>query len=309
MTEPLTIKTTSAEVADELREHQRLVEDLKAAQERIAKLEEPTLLGDIEAQAQAWIAVHVAAKEVGLEEYAPMDGEPLTGRSRTVKFIKHLAATVEQLRAEQLDLKSQLQISCGRTEYLEGGIEGLEQDLCAIQTGLHNEWRDGTESGDTVADFGVFLDHHRETEQQLKFQRECSDQLREIIEITENRVAALTAQVEGLVAERERVVDELETQKTKRDEAEVERDHYRLALVAAQEAHKPAEGTWQPMATAPKDGTHVLLWWPHWRGDRAIVGYFGRHQEQWEAYERLSDGPEPIGWQPLPAPPTKREGE
>jgi len=61
---------------------------------------------------------------------------------------------------------------------------------------------------------------------------------------------------------------------------------------------------WQPIATAPKDGTTVLLFAPGW--DSAKTGWtFGKddwqdcpfHHHGYPAYE-------PTHWMPLPAPPS-----
>jgi len=72
-------------------------------------------------------------------------------------------------------------------------------------------------------------------------------------------------------------------------------------LKALRAASGGAQG-WQPIATAPKDGTPVLLWWPHW-SRQAIVGWvdkFGR----WASEIALSEGTDPTHWMPLPVPPT-----
>jgi hypothetical protein len=60
---------------------------------------------------------------------------------------------------------------------------------------------------------------------------------------------------------------------------------------------------WQPMDSAPKDGTRVLLWWPYWNHTRPLVGYWA--EGDWHASERLEGSSEqPQGWQPLPPAPT-----
>ena len=65
---------------------------------------------------------------------------------------------------------------------------------------------------------------------------------------------------------------------------------------------------WQPIATAPKDGTLVMLWWPFWCPSRPVIGSFGyKNIRQWVAAEALDgDGDEPTHWQPLPPAPETR---
>lgn len=63
--------------------------------------------------------------------------------------------------------------------------------------------------------------------------------------------------------------------------------------------------TWQPIETAPKDGTVFLACWVTDGGP-----YFGAVQWQYDGWVENS---EPVGlpthWMPLPAPPTPTEGE
>lgn len=64
---------------------------------------------------------------------------------------------------------------------------------------------------------------------------------------------------------------------------------------------------WQPMHTAPTDGTYILLRWPFWSPRRPVIGWFGFKShglgiQQWFAAEVLEgDGDPPIGWMPLPS--------
>lgn len=71
-----------------------------------------------------------------------------------------------------------------------------------------------------------------------------------------------------------------------------------------------ADPQWRfDMENAPKDGTRVLLWWPHWR-DHAIVGSYMATSPakcKWEARECLTDDVPPLAWQPLPSPPGDQE--
>jgi hypothetical protein len=77
---------------------------------------------------------------------------------------------------------------------------------------------------------------------------------------------------------------------------------YQCAVVLAALPPTPTPG-WQPMDSAPKDGTRVLLWWPYWNHTRPLVGYWA--EGDWHASERLEGSSEqPQGWQPLPPAPT-----
>lgn len=63
---------------------------------------------------------------------------------------------------------------------------------------------------------------------------------------------------------------------------------------------------WQPIASAPKDGTPVILWWSHWNTAQGILGSFNPHNRggQWEAPEvKYHSGPPPTHWMKLPEPP------
>ena len=70
------------------------------------------------------------------------------------------------------------------------------------------------------------------------------------------------------------------------------------AIVRPLYLHPPADVEWQPISTAPKDGTSVLLF----TVDGVMEGYFCHGS--WQNYVR--GGPAeyfPTHWQPLPTPP------
>lgn len=72
---------------------------------------------------------------------------------------------------------------------------------------------------------------------------------------------------------------------------------------------------WRPIETAPKDGTHILLWVPK-DEPQIIVGYHDKFQqsdgtvdEWWTYADRLlqdvaGEIVKPTHWIPLPAPPS-----
>lgn len=79
-------------------------------------------------------------------------------------------------------------------------------------------------------------------------------------------------------------------------------------------------GEWQPIETAPKDGTHVLLWFPELR-QPVQVGHFSstKHIENgrvtyesakwWTGIVLLTKELVPSHWQPTPAAPTPANNE
>jgi len=79
---------------------------------------------------------------------------------------------------------------------------------------------------------------------------------------------------------------------------------------------RPETG-WQPIATAPKDGTAILIWQPRtdfvrsvreWKNcddSRYAVGYWRTWVGSWG--NRNDADVEPTHWQPLPSPPLQEQ--
>lgn len=71
-------------------------------------------------------------------------------------------------------------------------------------------------------------------------------------------------------------------------------------------AERAGDGGWQPIETAPKDGTHILLLGVL-KHDRVTIGFYDDDGSSWWAYfhPRLPMGGDlnPTHWQPLPSPP------
>lgn len=75
---------------------------------------------------------------------------------------------------------------------------------------------------------------------------------------------------------------------------------------------------WQPIETAPKDGSHVLLWCEHMEGIRYVVAKYitpsGR-DHGWGPFCWGADGEReiaervPTHWMPLPSPPKAEDGK
>lgn len=73
---------------------------------------------------------------------------------------------------------------------------------------------------------------------------------------------------------------------------------------------------WMPIETAPKDGTHIDLWYPHGIG-REPDSYWHEILQAWCREEDTDDGAgayvtrgrKPTHWMPLPAAPAAQEGE
>jgi hypothetical protein len=96
------------------------------------------------------------------------------------------------------------------------------------------------------------------------------------------------------------------------------RDHAASVIAAAQPA-APAvvPEDWQPIETAPKDGTTVLLWEEY--SDAPVVGHYNERRSQWcadkEHYDTNGDAivvdklvQDLIGhWMPIPTPPEGKQ--
>ena len=86
-----------------------------------------------------------------------------------------------------------------------------------------------------------------------------------------------------------------------RRNAETPEEYNRLLDLTVEAAKQPAPHSWQPISTAPKDGTKVLVGWPG-------VTNMGRYSSDYGGFIAVNSGvyfyPEqPTCWQPLPAPP------
>lgn len=71
----------------------------------------------------------------------------------------------------------------------------------------------------------------------------------------------------------------------------------------ALENSKPAEGTWQPIETAPRNGMPLLLCWPQW-DTLPTIGSYSKDRERWALNDQeFYDKSQPTHWMPLPEPP------
>jgi len=100
---------------------------------------------------------------------------------------------------------------------------------------------------------------------------------------------------------------------------EAETDHARWLRTLEENEKLRAEverlrkaGDWQPIETAPKDGTWVLLWWKEtptgaecfdeWSPEQAVGKW---HYDCWMRCSEYCVGGTPTAWQSLPNPPAK----
>lgn len=93
------------------------------------------------------------------------------------------------------------------------------------------------------------------------------------------------------------------------------RGQIRAALLAAAAA-RPAQDGWQPIETAPKDGTPVLLWIEFFcasggpmEGVRPMMATCWNHGDGWYGGPSQVPGFSPTHWRPLPAPPQQSEDD
>lgn len=74
-----------------------------------------------------------------------------------------------------------------------------------------------------------------------------------------------------------------------------------LEIVAERPAPLAARTAWQPIETAPRDGTAVLVWWLLSTSDAGGIACF--NGERWTQRDGLPYTWAPTHWQPLPAAP------
>lgn len=79
------------------------------------------------------------------------------------------------------------------------------------------------------------------------------------------------------------------------------------AVIQAAKAY--AAQQWQDISTAPRDGTHITLWWPN-RYHQPITGYYDDGAFRWKVsgFGEAFMCEDPTHWQPLPPAPAS-EGE
>lgn len=77
--------------------------------------------------------------------------------------------------------------------------------------------------------------------------------------------------------------------------------HAARAAITAYQAE-----AWQPIATAPRDGTKVLLYPSPYYASIGSVGWFAKRAKEWAYEGETGTGCEPTHWQPLPPPPLER---
>ncbi len=64
---------------------------------------------------------------------------------------------------------------------------------------------------------------------------------------------------------------------------------------------------WEPIETAPKDGTPILALWPYWATQSAFETVWVADESEGDApgwwaknWGHILDGEEPVAWMPLP---------
>lgn len=74
------------------------------------------------------------------------------------------------------------------------------------------------------------------------------------------------------------------------------------AAIASALAAVDAAG-WRPIETAPKDGTHVLAWFPEPEEYEVMIVRYWADGELWMTVGPVEDDVYPTHWMPLPAAP------
>ena len=83
-------------------------------------------------------------------------------------------------------------------------------------------------------------------------------------------------------------------------------------MSAGKETFVGSISSWQPIETAPKDGTHIILYW----AGKVFEGMYldnSKSMAPWQGFIPMPGQPFPLGkpthWQPLPQPPKCKYGD
>lgn len=68
---------------------------------------------------------------------------------------------------------------------------------------------------------------------------------------------------------------------------------------------------WQPIDTAPKDGTEILIWYKDWLGEKGLIVSAHWHAPEGREFDHTWEHSLGFGdadmWMPLPGPPSPGE--
>lgn len=78
-----------------------------------------------------------------------------------------------------------------------------------------------------------------------------------------------------------------------------------LRTLLALASQPPTDGGWEPIETAPKDGTEVMGYLPVAKKARVVV--WRLHWDQWQTVPGYNAA-KPTHWRPIPVPPDQGEG-
>lgn len=117
---------------------------------------------------------------------------------------------------------------------------------------------------------------------------------------------ALRAEVERAKDERETALQQLDWQRRRANDAVANAVDYAKQLNAARAALSAARpDEWQPIETAPKDGTRFLAWMPWFDGPCAVELWW--EDGAWQMRDRkFTMGCRATHWHPMPPPPALR---
>lgn len=136
-----------------------------------------------------------------------------------------------------------------------------------------------------------------------ELQNELNEQAR-LLGMSAERELALQTQIQKLISERNAfglAIDRALTGIVP-DEHPLRSRLVEIAAMRAQTAPGVLDG-WQPIETAPKDGTHVLL--ANKSGTRVADGMYGNYKVWSWPYVMV----EPAYWRPMPAAPNAQENK
>ncbi len=93
------------------------------------------------------------------------------------------------------------------------------------------------------------------------------------------------------------------------DQVDMARREAAIRIEGALLSFARGEVEWQPIETAPRDGTRIYAWTSAWPIARPISWFEGYRERGWWVFDSCTEAVGVTHWQPLPAPPSHRRND